>query len=243
MIDKRTTLSQNQKQFLASTTAEAVISVWSSSTTLHSAIIFTNCWKLRIYICLHILQQFQQLAAHTTSTVAKYAVKLQTIKPTMIEQIPSTLQSSDSDCTFSTILVPSPNSTFCSAEVLHETISSLLDHESDQLELNLNQINSSWMVHFSNKISNTIAISWVEGKSRNLWPHNLLLAADNHRFAVANANLAFKSPVFKLRFHNSNSRLSQPSNNNGHSYLLCSCSKVSTRTSRPSAAAHTIIFT
>ena len=72
---------------------------------------------------LHILQQFEQLAAHTPSTVAKYAV--QTIQPSMIEQIPSTLQSSV--CNFSTILVPSTDSTFCSAEVLYKTISSLLD--------------------------------------------------------------------------------------------------------------------
>ena len=80
---------------------------------------------------LYILQQFEQLAAHTTSTIAKYAV--QTINPLMIEQILSTLQSSD--CAFSTILVPSTDSPFGSAEVLHETISSLLESCSAHLEL------------------------------------------------------------------------------------------------------------
>ena len=130
-----------------------VLKITSNLITTTEAIIVVICWscirqylrtaKVRhLYLCvthslvssslLHILQQFEQLAAHPTSTVAKYAV--QTIKPTMIEQILLTLQSSD--CTYSTIPDSSTDSTFCSAEVLHETISSLLDHFLDQLELN-----------------------------------------------------------------------------------------------------------
>ena len=150
MIEKRTTRSQNCKQFQLQQQPK----LCSQCDVLpppkfdfsFADPAFCNIYELlkvtHLYLCathssvssslLHILQQFEQLAAHTTSTVAKYAV--QTIKPSMIEQIPSTLQSSD--CIFSKILVPSADSTFCSAEVLHETISSLLDHYPDQLELN-----------------------------------------------------------------------------------------------------------
>ena len=106
--------------------------------------------------------------------------KVQTIKPTMIEQIPSTLQSSD--CNFSTILVPSTDSTFCSAQVLHETISSLLDQYSDQLELNCSLLEQNLQLNLQ-----------FHGLKRNLAiceSHNLRLGADNHQFAVANANLA-----------------------------------------------------
>ena len=52
-----------------------------------------------------------------------------------------------------------------------------------------------------------------------------------------------KSPVFKLRFHNSNSRLSKPSNNNGPCLSTRQLFTVPPRTSRPPAAAHPIIFT
>ena len=180
---------------------------------------------------LHILQQFEQLAAHTILTVAKYAV--QTIKPTMIEQIPSTLQSSD--CTFSTISDSSADSTFCSAEVPQDTISSLLDHYSDQLDLNCSLLEQNLQL--------SSQFHGLKGNLAVCESHNLRLGAENHQFAVTNSNLASEISVFKLRFHNSNSRLSQPSNNNGPCLSTRQLFTVSARTSRtPAAALHTVIF-
>ena len=93
---------------------------------------------------LNILQQFEQLAAHTTSTVAKYAV--QSVNSSMTESIPSDQQSQD--CTLSNILTsPSDSAIFpadsnCDAA----TISSLFERYADQLEVHcslLEQISSS----------------------------------------------------------------------------------------------------
>ena len=48
-----------------------------------------------------------------------------------------------------------------------------------------------------------------------------------------------KSPIFKLRFHNSNSRLSQPSNNNGPCLSTRQLFKISTTAvSRPTVDTH-----
>ena len=98
----------------------------------------------------------------------------------MIEQIPSTLQSSD--CHYSTILVPSTDSPFCSAAVLHQTISTLLDQCSDQLELNCSLLEQ-----------NLLLSSQFHGLNANLAiceSHNLRVGDANHQFAVANTSLA-----------------------------------------------------
>ena len=130
MTEKRATRSQNYKQFQLQQPQK----LYSQCDVLpppkfdfsFADPALGNIYELlkvtHLYLCashspvssslLHILQQFEQLAAHTPSTVAKYAV--QTIQPSMIEQIPSTLQSSV--CNFSTILVPSTDSTFCFAD-------------------------------------------------------------------------------------------------------------------------------
>ena len=107
MIDKRTTSSQNYKQFQhqqqQKLSSRGDVLPPSKFDVSFADPAFGNIYQLlkvtHLYLCathspvssslLHILQQFEQLAAHTTSTVAKYAV--QTIKPTMIEQIPSPL--------------------------------------------------------------------------------------------------------------------------------------------------------
>ena len=90
----------------------------------------------------------------------------------MIEQILSTWLSSD--CTLSRILVPSANSdsTFWSAEVLHENISSLLDHYTDQLELyfSLLELNLQLSLQFH----------VLKGNLAICEHHNLQLSADNH---------------------------------------------------------------
>ena len=96
MIDKRTSRSQNYKQFQLqqqqklSSQCDVVPPPNFDFSFADPA--FGNIYELlkvtHVYLCathspvsssvLHILQQFEQLAAHTTSTVAQYAV--QTIK-------------------------------------------------------------------------------------------------------------------------------------------------------------------
>ena len=96
MIDKRTSRSQNYKQFQLqqqqklSSQCDVVPPPKFDFSFADPA--FGNIYELlkvtHLYLCathspvsssvLHILQQFEQLAAHTTSTVAQYAV--QTIK-------------------------------------------------------------------------------------------------------------------------------------------------------------------
>ena len=134
----------------------------------HSAI-FTNCYKLRIYICVHRISVTNQLliALHssTISSICSsynfYCCQIccSNHKTTMIEQIPSTLQSLD--CTFSLILVPSADSTF------------VLPKFSTRLFLI-----ASWELFWSTRVElfssrtkppTQLAISWVEGKSRHLW--------------------------------------------------------------------------
>ena len=186
MIDKRITRSQNYKQFkLQQKPSSSVMSFHRPNSIFHLLIqhsaIFTNCWKLRIYICVLLIHQSAghcfiffnslsnlQLIQHWLLPTMRF--KVQTIKPTMIEQIPSTLQSSD--CNFSTILVPSTDSTFCSAQVLHETISSLLDQYSDQLELNCSLLEQNLQLSSQfHVLKENLAICEH---------HNLQLSADNH---------------------------------------------------------------
>ena len=51
-----------------------------------------------------------------------------------------------------------------------------------------------------------------------------------------------KSPVFKLRFHNSNSRLSQPSNNNGPSLSTRPLYQVSANLQTPAPLLQHVLF-
>ena len=93
---------------------------------------------------LNILQQFEQLAAHTPSTVAKYAV--QSVNSSMTESIPLDQQSQD--CTLSNILVSTSDSAICPADAHRAaaTISPLFERYADQLEVHcslLEQISSS----------------------------------------------------------------------------------------------------
>ena len=99
----------------------------------------------------------------------------------MIEQIPLALQSSDR--TFSTKLVPSTDSTFCSAEVLLEIISSLLQSYSDQLELHCSLLEQNRQLRSQ--------FHGFRGILAICDHHNLRLCADNHQLAVANAHLAW----------------------------------------------------
>ena len=127
MTEKRATRSQNYKQFQLHQQKKLCfpcdVLPPSKFDFSFADPAFGNIYELlevtHLYLCatpspvssslLHILQQ---LAAHTTSTVAKSAV--QTIKLSMIEQIPLTLQSSE--CTFSTIPDSFTDSTFCFAD-------------------------------------------------------------------------------------------------------------------------------
>ena len=101
----------------------------------------------------------------------------------MIEQIPSTLRSLD--CTFSKILVPSTDSAWCSAEVSRRLFF---------LFLRVILINSSWIVLFSNEISNSACnfMGWgAISPFVSFTIYDLALTITNsHNFAVANDNLA-----------------------------------------------------
>ena len=140
----------------------------------------------------------------------------------MIERIPSTLQSSD--CTFSTVPDSSADSTFCSAEVPQDTISSLLDHYSDQLEPNL-QLSSQF--------------HGLKGNLAICESHNLRLGADNHQFAVSNANLA--SEISRLQAEITQLQLkAKPTLEQQQAMLVCSAAVQDFRTaaSRPTVDTH-----
>ena len=62
-------------------------------------------------------------------------------------------------------------------------------------------------------------------RERNLWESNLQLGATIIDSQLQTLTFRPTSPVFKLRFHNSYSRPSQPSNNNGPCLSNRSCSK------------------
>jgi hypothetical protein len=117
---------------------------------------------------LNILQQFEQLAAHTTSTVAKYAV--QSVPSSMIESIPSKSQSPD--CIFSSISASLSNSAIRPLDDYGDatTISSLLETYADQLEVNCSLLEQN--IQLSSKVHELKANMLICEQ------HNLKLDAD-----------------------------------------------------------------
>ena len=214
MLDKRTSRSQNYKQFQLQQQQKLVLpcDVLPQSKFDFSLAdpAFGNIYELlkvtQLYLSAthspvsstvtNIMFQFEQLAACTTSTVAKYAV--QTIKPTMIDKIPSPLQSPE--CKIYPISISSTDGIFGSID----TIFSLLEKYTDQLEANCNLLEQN--LQLSSKVHELTAnISVCER-------HNLLLDEDASRLADETSILAsdisrLQAEVDQLRAENEQLRL------------------------------------
>lgn len=148
MLDKRTSRSQNysrsqlQQQQKQSSTDDVIPPPKFDFTLADPA--FGNIYEMlkvtQLYLCatnspvsstmFNIIQQFEQLAIHTTSTVAKYAIQSKLIP--MAQAIPST----DSKQSVSTISTPIFNRESIAADANSGTFYSLLESSADQLEVN-----------------------------------------------------------------------------------------------------------
>ena len=93
---------------------------------------------------------FKLLAAHTTLTVAKYAV--QSVNSSMTESIPSKPHSPDCTLLVSAFLVSPPDSAIRPADAHRDAaiISSLLERYADQLEFNCSLLEQT--LHLSSKV-------------------------------------------------------------------------------------------
>lgn len=167
MIDKRTYRSQNykfsqlQQHQKLSSSCEVLPPSKFDFTLADPA--FGNIYEMlkvtHLYLCatqspvsstmFNIIQQFEQLAINTTSTVAKYAV--QTKQLSLIVPIPSSsadnkqsdcnllttsADSKQSDCNLSTTSAPVLNSESIPADVTPGSFYALLESSADQLEIN-----------------------------------------------------------------------------------------------------------